>query len=168
MKLTRLLVKGFVWLKWTLSLKTAFSVLKLDCTYCPDVEETDFFVEGSTIQWLVAKGVNLKILFLFTFMYFSIFRYAIRDGNKIKIFKNFKERKSFKPEFGAESKCSMCSVWTSQIPWATHCVTTMYMYMYVQSNLIWVGPRETWESKIENQRLRIDNNYQLLRIKDIE
>lgn len=31
-------------------------------------------------------------------------RYAIRDGNKIKIFKNFKERKSFKPEYGAESK----------------------------------------------------------------
>lgn len=29
--------------------------------------------------------------------------YAIRDGNKIKIFKNFKERKSFKPEFGAEN-----------------------------------------------------------------
>lgn len=131
------------------------------------MEETDFFVEGSTIQWLVAKGVNLKILFLFTFMYFSIFRYAIRDGNKIKIFKNFKERKSFKPEFGAESKCSMCSVWTSQIPWATHCVTTMYMYMYVQSNLIWVGPRETWEIAklrinawgliIENQGYRIED-----------
>ena len=32
------------------------------------------------------------------------FRYAIRDGNKIKIFKNFKERKSFKPEYGAESE----------------------------------------------------------------
>lgn len=31
-------------------------------------------------------------------------RYAIRDGNKIKIFKNFKERKSFKPEYGAESE----------------------------------------------------------------
>ena len=31
-------------------------------------------------------------------------RYAIRDGNKIKIFKNFKERKAFKPEYGAESK----------------------------------------------------------------
>lgn len=29
--------------------------------------------------------------------------YAIRDGNKIKIFKNFKERKSFKPEYGAEN-----------------------------------------------------------------
>ena len=50
------------------------------------------------------------VYFLVTFMYFSILRYAIRDGNKIKIFKNFKERKSFKPEFGAESKCSMCSV----------------------------------------------------------
>lgn len=31
-------------------------------------------------------------------------RYAIKDGNKIKIFKNFKEKKSFKPEYGAESK----------------------------------------------------------------
>ena len=37
------------------------------------------------------------------FVLFS-FRYAIRDGNKIKIFKNFKERKSFKPEYGAESE----------------------------------------------------------------
>ena len=33
-----------------------------------------------------------------------IHRYAIRDGSKIKIFKNFKERKSFKPDYGAESK----------------------------------------------------------------
>ena len=30
-------------------------------------------------------------------------RYAARDGSKVKIFKNFKERKSFKPDFGAES-----------------------------------------------------------------
>ncbi|EDO47813.1 predicted protein [Nematostella vectensis] len=29
--------------------------------------------------------------------------YGVRDGNKIKLFKNFKERKSFKPEFGAEN-----------------------------------------------------------------
>lgn len=29
--------------------------------------------------------------------------YAIRDGNQIKIFKNFKERKQFKPSFGTES-----------------------------------------------------------------
>ncbi|XP_031563189.1 coatomer subunit beta'-like [Actinia tenebrosa] len=28
--------------------------------------------------------------------------YGIRDGNKIKIFKNFKEKRSFKPEYGAE------------------------------------------------------------------
>ena len=33
------------------------------------------------------------------------FRYAVRDGSKIKIFKNFKEKKSFKPDYGAESKC---------------------------------------------------------------
>ncbi|XP_046850429.1 coatomer subunit beta'-like [Xenia sp. Carnegie-2017] len=29
--------------------------------------------------------------------------YAIRDGNKISIYKNFKERKSFKPDYGAEN-----------------------------------------------------------------
>jgi coatomer subunit beta' len=29
--------------------------------------------------------------------------YAIRDGNQVKIFKNFKERKSFKPSFGTEN-----------------------------------------------------------------
>jgi coatomer subunit beta' len=29
--------------------------------------------------------------------------YAIRDNNQIKIFKNFKERKSFKPQFGTEN-----------------------------------------------------------------
>ncbi|XP_028394124.1 coatomer subunit beta'-like [Dendronephthya gigantea] len=29
--------------------------------------------------------------------------YAIRDGNKISIHKNFKERKSFKPDYGAEN-----------------------------------------------------------------
>lgn len=29
--------------------------------------------------------------------------YAIRDGSQIKIFKNFKERKSFKPSFGTEN-----------------------------------------------------------------
>lgn len=29
--------------------------------------------------------------------------YAIRDGNKISIHKNFKERKSFKPDFGADN-----------------------------------------------------------------
>ena len=40
---------------------------------------------------------------IYAFILFS-FRYAIRDGNKIKIFKNFKERKSFKPEYGAESE----------------------------------------------------------------
>lgn len=28
--------------------------------------------------------------------------YAIRDGNMVKIFKNFKEKKTFKPESGAE------------------------------------------------------------------
>ena len=28
--------------------------------------------------------------------------YAIRDGAKVSLFKNFKEKKSFKPDFGAE------------------------------------------------------------------
>ena len=28
--------------------------------------------------------------------------YAIRDGNMVKIFENFKEKKTFKPEAGAE------------------------------------------------------------------
>lgn len=32
-------------------------------------------------------------------------RYAIRESNSVvKIFKNFKEKKSFKPDFGAESE----------------------------------------------------------------
>ena len=30
--------------------------------------------------------------------------YAIRDGSKVSLFKNFKEKKSFKPDFGAEGK----------------------------------------------------------------
>lgn len=34
---------------------------------------------------------------------FFNYRYAIRESNSIvKIFKNFKEKKSFKPDFGAE------------------------------------------------------------------
>ena len=34
---------------------------------------------------------------------FFVVRYAIREGSsRLKIFKNFKEKKSFKPEFGAE------------------------------------------------------------------
>lgn len=41
-------------------------------------------------------------------------RYAIRESNSIvKIFKNFKEKKSFKPDFGAEGNpltvsCQIC------------------------------------------------------------
>ena len=32
--------------------------------------------------------------------------YCIREGNTmVKIFKNFKELKSFKPDFGAEGEC---------------------------------------------------------------
>lgn len=35
----------------------------------------------------------------------SLFRYAIRESNSVvKIFKNFKEKKSFKPDFGAEGE----------------------------------------------------------------
>ena len=37
--------------------------------------------------------------------------YAIRENsNVVKIFKNFKERKSFKPEFGAEGRHFLLSV----------------------------------------------------------
>lgn len=33
------------------------------------------------------------------------FRYAVREGSsKVKLFKNFKEKKSFKPDLGAEGK----------------------------------------------------------------
>lgn len=51
-------------------------------------------------------------MYIYVFVSFS-FRYAIRDGNKIKIFKNFKERKSFKPEYGAESEYPEEAVWSS-------------------------------------------------------
>lgn len=49
---------------------------------------------------------SCTILFFYANSFCCTFkcRYAIRDGNKIKIFKNFKERKSFKPEYGAEGK----------------------------------------------------------------
>ena len=37
--------------------------------------------------------------------------YAIREGSStVKIFKNFKEQKSFKPDFGAEGK-GLCKYW---------------------------------------------------------
>ena len=59
---------------------------------------------------------------MFLFLYKH--RYAIRDGNKIKIFKNFKERKAFKPEYGAESKYMYYQ-----------CFTT-YNSSFVQSRLL--------------------------------
>jgi len=35
--------------------------------------------------------------------------FAIREGTtKVKLFRNFKERKSFKPEFGAEGTLHQC------------------------------------------------------------
>ena len=38
---------------------------------------------------------------------FSDHRYATRESNTlVKIYKNFKEKKSFKPDFGAEGKIS--------------------------------------------------------------
>ena len=38
-----------------------------------------------------------------SFVWLRCSRYAIREGtSRVKIFKNFKEKKSFKPEFGAE------------------------------------------------------------------
>ena len=56
---------------------------------------------------VVGMQVNCLQIFLSYMNYHCILfksRYAIKDGNKIKIFKNFKEKKSFKPEYGAESK----------------------------------------------------------------
>ena len=43
-------------------------------------------------------------LYTLSLLHNFTFRYAIRDGNKISIHKNFKERKSFKPDYGAESR----------------------------------------------------------------
>ena len=44
---------------------------------------------------------------MFAFLFFPP-RYAIRESNSVvKIFKNFKEKKSFKPDFGAESECCL-------------------------------------------------------------
>lgn len=42
-------------------------------------------------------------------------RYAIRESNSIvKIFKNFKEKKSFKPDFGAEGNVNIVLWKTSE------------------------------------------------------
>ncbi len=47
-------------------------------------------------------------------------RYAIRESsNKVKIFKNFKEKKSFKPELGAEG--TTCTT--------VHCNNNNYYYI---------------------------------------
>ena len=61
------------------------------------------------LKFYMLVGMQIKCLqiFLSYMIYHCILfksRYAIKDGNKIKIFKNFKEKKSFKPEYGAESK----------------------------------------------------------------
>ena len=41
------------------------------------------------------------------------FRYAIRESNTtVKLFKNFKEKKTFKPDFGAEGKLTLVFVVT--------------------------------------------------------
>lgn len=43
-------------------------------------------------------------------------RYAIRESNSIvKIFKNFKEKKSFKPDFGAEGEGERVCSCTSRL-----------------------------------------------------
>ena len=44
-------------------------------------------------------------MYLYTYIFNTVFiyRYAVRESStRIKIFKNFKEKKSFKPEFGAD------------------------------------------------------------------
>jgi len=67
-------------------------------------------------------------MFISLLIYLSLFsfRYAIRDGNKIKIFKNFKERKSFKPEYGAESEYTQK---VSQSIKPIHPSVVIYMYL---------------------------------------
>ena len=48
--------------------------------------------------------------------------YGIRENSKVKLFKNFKEKKSFKPDYGAESKqcyvkstlCKVCKTWCNR------------------------------------------------------
>ena len=46
----------------------------------------------------------LKIyLYLHVHVCVYVFRYAVRESStRVKIFKNFKEKKAFKPEFGAD------------------------------------------------------------------
>lgn len=47
-------------------------------------------------------------MFLAHLFFFLFSRYAIRESNSIvKIFKNFKEKKSFKPDFGAEGNVNV-------------------------------------------------------------
>ena len=51
--------------------------------------------------------------------------YGIRENSKVKLFKNFKEKKSFKPDYGAESKeiyvkcifCKVCETWCNRSFW---------------------------------------------------
>lgn len=54
---------------------------------------------------LVISYFESQIIFKTFLFYNTISRYAIRESNSVvKIFKNFKEKKSFKPDFGAEGK----------------------------------------------------------------
>lgn len=52
--------------------------------------------------------------FCYTGFFCLLCRYAIRESNSsVKIFKNFKEKKSFKPDFGAEGMLGILRLITS-------------------------------------------------------
>lgn len=70
----------------------------------------------------------------------SLLRYAIRESNSVvKIFKNFKEKKSFKPDFGAEGKYLLLQ----QVCWRIFC--TMWIsstFIFLQASTVascWVS-----------------------------
>lgn len=67
---------------------------------------------------------ELPAVLLFLFYY----RYAIRESNSIvKLFKNFKEKKSFKPDFGAEGNEHVCRIelWLLKIVFVTGCASIL-------------------------------------------
>ena len=59
---------------------------------------------GSAQEFVWANDSSQYVAGYVSILSVFIFRYAIREGStSVKIFKNFKEKKSFKPEYGAES-----------------------------------------------------------------
>ncbi len=54
---------------------------------------------------------RLTVSSFFYVKFFPRFRYATRESNTlVKIYKNFKEKKTFKPDFGAEGKMNRFSL----------------------------------------------------------